>query len=486
VNRGEAKRGVVLWATGCLWLTQGFLFVASLGLARMLNPAAFGIVSLAIMGTSLVRRLLIDGVTLSVVAERETERAFLNASFIVAVVIGAAATTALVAVGLMMRSHTGLGGTLPAVFIAFAFMPLLDALGAVQQGLLQRQMRFKEISSWMLLANILIGLISLTIAYRGGGVWSLVVPQLLLSASATALMAVKSRWLPGFATTRARLMGAVRAAGMMASSSFIVFVLGRADILALGVAHGAGATGLYTFGKRIVETFRDLFVSGANGVLLSQTAALQESGSAVSNLLLTYLRMIAAVTFPLFVGLACIADIAVPLVIGDQWRPAIPALRILAFAGPPQMLSAFMVACLMGLADRRSVLTLNLITGAVFTIGLVVLLKAGGVGAAWAYLFQAVVGLGVAVVLIGRRLPIAPLAIVRATIDIVAVNVLMAVLVLALRRYLLDREGAAASLTASIGVGAVVYGLAVGLLLRPLLMQMFGRLGRQPASEPAV
>jgi O-antigen/teichoic acid export membrane protein len=486
VTRGAVKGNVVVWATGCMWLTQGFLFIAGLGLARMLDPAAFGIASLAIMATSLVRRLLVDGVTLAVVAEPEIERPFLNASFLVSLLIGGSSTVGLTAVGLVMRAHSPGDTLMPDVFIAFACLPLIDACGAVQQGLLQRQMRFKEISSWMLAANVVVGVVSLLIAYAGGGVWSLVAPQLLLALSATTLMTVKSRWIPGLRTTRQRLRGAARSAGLMASSSAIVFTLGRGDILALGAMYGAGVTGLYTFGKRLVETFRDLFVSGANNILLSQTAALQESGPAVSGLLLTYVRGVAALTFPLFVGLACVADLAVPVVLGEHWVAAVPALQVLAFAGPPQMLSAFMIACLMGLADRRSVLVFNLITGAFFAVSLAVLLRHGAVGVAWAYLLQAMSGVVVAALLVTRRLPIRPVTFFRAVVDVVAINALMGIAVMGLRRFVFEGYGPGLALSASVASGVAVYGLAVALLLRTTLLQMAARFARVPVSEPAV
>jgi hypothetical protein len=92
----------------------------------------------------------------------------------------------------------------------------------------------------------------------------------------------------------------------------------------------------------------------------------------------------------------------------------------------------------------------------------------------------------VASLLVTRRLPIRVAAVFRAVIDVVAINALMGIVVMGLRRFAFEGYGPGLALSASVAAGVAVYGVAVALLLRTTLMQVAARFARVPVSEPAV
>jgi O-antigen/teichoic acid export membrane protein len=48
---------------------------------------------------------------------------------------------------------------------------------------------------------------------------------------------------------------------------------------------------------------------------------------------LKLLRIISIINFPLFLGLCAVAPLAVPLIFGEKWTPAVPLVQILALVG---------------------------------------------------------------------------------------------------------------------------------------------------------
>jgi PST family polysaccharide transporter len=77
------------------------------------------------------------------------------------------------------------------------------------------------------------------------------------------------------------------------------------------------------------------------------------------------LRLGSATLAPLFCGLALTADLAVPLVLGPKWLPAIGALRWLAGAGFSFCICSMMAAMLTGVGRANLQLRLSMVLGAV-------------------------------------------------------------------------------------------------------------------------
>ena len=79
-------------------------------------------------------------------------------------------------------------------FIAASFM--INALGTVQKRLLERELNFKKLFVVNTLAVILAGIVGITMAFCGWGVWSLVAKLFLETVFRTLFLWGISPWRP--------------------------------------------------------------------------------------------------------------------------------------------------------------------------------------------------------------------------------------------------------------------------------------------------
>jgi PST family polysaccharide transporter len=115
-------------------------------------------------------------------------------------------------------------------------------------------------------------------------------------------------------------------------------------------------------------------------------AAHDGSPKAVQDLAAAGLRLGSAALAPLFCGLALVADLAVPLVLGDKWLGAIAPLRWLAGAGFCFCMCSIMATTAMGLGRSALQLSMSVILG-ITTIVVVALSVRFGLAAVSASLF---------------------------------------------------------------------------------------------------
>ena len=171
---------------------------------------------------------------------------------------------------------------------------------------------------------------SIGCALAGFDVWSLVIGHVLGTGASVLLAWRVFPWRPrlvvhaGIARTLLRFglpFWGAHALAMM-KDNLVYFVVG-------GV-FGAAALGVYTLAFRLVElgVLNVLWVAAS--ALFPAYAALQAEPDALRRGFLATVRIMGMVCVPLCVGLALTAQPAVMLVLGPQWLPAVPVVRVLA------------------------------------------------------------------------------------------------------------------------------------------------------------
>ncbi len=381
-----------LWATLGNWIQQGFSLVTLLVVARFIEPAAFGLITTALLFVLLVQRVLLESIGFAVLRAPELTPSRLDAAFALSAGGG-------VLLGGLLFAGSGVLATsfdepgLRPVLMALAAMPLIDGLTTVQTGLLRRDMRFKALAMRTLWANLGSGVAGIALAYAGAGVWSLVTQQLISSVGGLVAIWVACEWRPGRRWHRADFRE-LAAFGLPMVGNALLFVLSnRLDVLVLAAASNASVTGTYSLAKRLVRAVTDLFVSGAVTVSLSVFSAAGNDAEARTRLLRDKLRTIAFIAYPLYAGLGCVAADLIPLLLGARWIDVVPTLQVLALFGLVQVPLLVGTNLLVSLGRSRDLLFFNLFSLCVLALAITTLVADGARGVATAFVLQSLITL---------------------------------------------------------------------------------------------
>lgn len=422
----------IFWSTAGSWGQQFVAFATTLVLARLLDPAAFGVITTAMLAILVIQRLLIETIGHAVVRWPEFTPQVANTAFwtsvVTATVLAACLFFLAPLLSTLMREPA-----LTSVLQQLSILPILDGLSTVQSAKLKREMRHKILAMRTFVGSMAGMAVGVTMAFLGFGVTSLVMQQLAMSLVSVVTLWSASGWRPAFSADRQIAGRIFQFSYPLIGSSLLYVVANRLDVMALTTTMGSAPTGLYALAKRISRLLTDLIVTGTNTVSLSTFAASQHSPKLMQENLTKYLLFSSILFVPAFCGLSIVSDDLIISLLGEKWRAAAPALAILAIAGLFQSVTLIVTNALLAAGATGSILSNNAATAALLAISLLLGCRYGIAGVAAAFAAPAVMATMLAFYQLKRRLGIEISALVRALAPSVAGTATMLVCVFAVQ-----------------------------------------------------
>jgi teichuronic acid exporter len=326
-----ALRGTFWSAINIIVPTLGSLAVFVVT-SRMLTPADFGIVALAGTFAAAASALVPVGFGDAIVQRLDRNPAFLDSVFWLCVLTGGVLYALLV---LLSGAASRFYGTplLAVVIPVLGLRVIADAAGVVPLALVTKALSFHVIALRTLITTLVSATISIGLILLGSGLWALVASILANSTVATVAMFWSTRWMPRLRFSP-RDIATLAGYGAYASGTrFVTFIGTQADQAVVGFVLGTAQLGLYNFARRTYALVNDVTSGALSTVAHPLFAGIQDDRSRVRRGFLSATFLSSVIAFPVFVGLACVADRAIPLVFGPQWGGALRPIQILCVLG---------------------------------------------------------------------------------------------------------------------------------------------------------
>jgi PST family polysaccharide transporter len=374
------------WTAGAKWSLQLASWASMLVLAHLLDPADFGIVSMGALlfgFVSLASQFGIDGALIVSKEMTEEQMRQLNA---VAVLLGFAGFL----VCLMAAGPVSAFFRTPALMQVIPVMALgfpVSGLRVVPQARLEREMRFRATSLIEVLQSVAQAATAITCALFGLRYWSIVFGSLAGTVIATALPLV----LRATGYSRPRLVNvgvALSFSWKLLVSRLCWYVYTDADFLIVGRVLGQTALGFYSLAWNLANMPIEKIVALLTRVTPTVLAKAQRDLPAMRRYYRTITEMLALATFPLALGMALVAQDAIPLFLGQKWTAAVLPLQLLCCSVVIRALSTLPAQFVQILND--------MVFNTAYSVAMLVLLPLGfyfssrwgiaGVAGAWLFL----------------------------------------------------------------------------------------------------
>jgi len=398
------RRGV-FWSLLSFVGTKSLTFLATLVLARLLEPSAFGVLAAVLAFITLLELISDLGMKATVIYESErgitsrVQTAFtLNLAFTVVLTALAVGLAPLVASFFRAEGNE-------ALFAVASLDLLLRGLGNVHDALLLRDMEFKRRIVPQLTSNVARGAAMIGLAVAGLGPSALVIGFIIGSGVWTATLWIIRPFRPNLTIDRGAVRGVATYGGWATALELIAAVGQRADVALIGNVLGSRALGLYTIAQRVPELLIGNVAWNLSVVAfpaLSQRRDRREGG--LEETTLNLVRYACLFALPVGTFLAVLAGPLVIVLFGQRWAEAADIMAALAIL--------FVTACVvLPLGDTFKALGKQPIMVAVNAVAVPAMIAAmllaspGGVGAvAWARTGVGVVQAVVWLVLISHLL----------------------------------------------------------------------------------
>ena len=217
------------------------------------------------------------------------------------------------------------------------YVPILRVLGLlvvvsglynVQQAYVAKTLQFKRFFFATLGGTLVSAVLSLTMAYRGFGIWALVALQLSSFAVNTVILWFTVEWRPRRMFSFARLKGLLSYGWKLLVAAFLDTVYLQLYPLIIGARYPKEELGQFDKGRNWPDQITQSINASIDAVLLPVLSAEQDDKTRVRDMTRRAIKTSSYVMMPLMMGLAACAKPLVHLLLGDEWMPCVPFLQI--------------------------------------------------------------------------------------------------------------------------------------------------------------
>jgi O-antigen/teichoic acid export membrane protein len=264
--------------------------------------------------------------------------------------------------------------------LSFIFRPFANLPGS----LLYRNMRYKAQAYVGVICLLISSTASISLAYLGYGVWSLIWGGIIGAISGAAMQIPLSGWRPGISLDFHRGRDIARYGILVSANDIVGYLRNQVSIFILSRTLGPSSVGLYNKGESLAKMPHSFITGSVYKVLFRAIAAEQENLDKSRYLFFRSIALVAVYATPFYIGLLWLAEPLIRGVYGEKWVDAAGPLLILAFAWPFWLMDNLSGAVLGAQNWLGREFPVQVATLAITALAIIIALPHGIDGVAWA------------------------------------------------------------------------------------------------------
>lgn len=307
--------------------TQLISFVIQLILARILLPEDYGVIALAAVFITIAQVFIQTGFSSALIQKKDVTKVEYSTIFYAGIILS------LVLYAIIFFSSPAIASFYQSPIISLVLRIqgltiVLSAFSSVQNAIIVKQFEFKKSFIYRLIAVILQGVVGITMAMLGYGIWSIVYSTLLNTSIITISFWIVVDWRP----TREFSFQAFK--DLFAYSTQILLyglvnvLFNNLQSLIIGKQFSKDTLGYYNRGYQIPMLIMVNTDGAINSVMFSSLSKVQDDQEKFVQIFRRSIKSSVFFVFPMMVGLIAIAEPLTLFLLTDKWLDSVPFLQI--------------------------------------------------------------------------------------------------------------------------------------------------------------
>lgn len=317
----------VFWRALERFGTQGISFVVSIILARLLGPEEYGTIALLYIFLAIAGVLVDSGFGTALIQKKEADDLDFNSIFYFNLVVS------VVLYGVLWFAAPWIADfydkpILIPVLRWSALTLMLNGVNGIQNAVLAREMKF-NLSFWISLSGTISqGVIGISMAYMGYGLWALVFSSLGSQAISTLARWFLIGWTPSLQFSLGRVRQLFGFGSRMMLSGVLDTFFNQVYGLLIGKWYTPADLAYFNRG----DSMPNMVMTSVQGVIGSVAfpalSKLQDEKEKLKSVMRRMMLTSSFIVFPAMFGLAAVAKPLVLLLLTEKWLPAVPYLQL--------------------------------------------------------------------------------------------------------------------------------------------------------------
>lgn len=321
----------VKWSAIGRFSTQGISFVIGLILARLLSPADYGVTGMVGIFFAIAGTFIDSGFGSALIRKKDCTDVDYSTAFYFNAVVGLICCILLSLAAPFIADFFNTP-ILADIVVVMSINMFISSLSIVQGARLTAAIDFKTQAKISLITTVFSGIVGITMAYNGFGVWSLVWQGVFANILRTILLIIFTKWYPKWLFSTESFKYLFNFGSKILTASLLHTVYANLSTMFIGKYYTAKDLGYYARG----ESMASLPSTNITGILGSVTyPVLSKIQDDDKHLINVYRKYIAITSMVIFFGMFLLAALAKPLILTlltDKWLPSVIFLQVFCFA----------------------------------------------------------------------------------------------------------------------------------------------------------
>lgn len=321
----------VAWTTLNQGLNLGIGFVIGIILARLLSPSDYGMLAMIAVFNAIAFAFMNSGFGNALIRKPDLTENDNTTAFCFNVVAGAVMYGIIWLIAPWVSEFYD-KPLLTPLLRAEGLLLIISSFKIVQNTQLSRALNFKAKAIINVASLVLSGALGVIAAYRGFGVWALVIQHLSAGVISLILLWIMSPWRPHGKWSNASLKYLWGYGSKLLASGLIDKIYANIYPIIIGKFYSAADLGQYTRAGHYSGLPSHTLTGVLQQVTFPVLSQIQEDTKRLGDGYRRMLRVIVFVVFPVMIGMAALAYPLVVALVTEKWAECVPYLRILCFS----------------------------------------------------------------------------------------------------------------------------------------------------------
>lgn len=391
-NLSQKTTDGLFWSFTEVIVGQGLKLVVQIILARLLIPADFGLIGMITVLISISQAIVEGGFINALIRDNNPTQEDYSTVFYFNLVMSFMIYIILFISADYISSFYS-EPLLTSIIKVLSVVIIINSFGLIQRAMLTKKIDFRTQTIISLISNVISGVVGVFLAFKGFGVWSLVVQSILIQLMESILLTIGNKWVPSLVFSKSSFKKYFEFGSKLLLSRIFSTIYDNVYYLIIGKVYSSTDLGYYTNSKKLRDVASSSITTAVEKVSYPVLSSINNNCIRLKNGYKKILLSSVFITFPLMIGLVVTAPNFIKLLFGDAWLPSIPYFQLLSLSGTLLPLQAINLNILkvMGRTDRY--LYVNVVKKLVglTIIGIIVILRLGIIGLLWGLIFNSII-----------------------------------------------------------------------------------------------
>lgn len=300
-------------------------------MARVLAPEDYGLVAMLQIFIAVSQSLVDSGFSQALIRKLDRTQTDLSTVFYFNIGVGVFLYLVLFFTAPLIASFYDAPLLIPITRV-IALGMVFNSLAVVQRALLTIKIDFKTQMKATVTASVISGVIGISMAYTGFGVWSIIAQQVSNLGVNTLILWIVSKWLPSGRFSMQSFRNLFGFGSKLLLSGLIDTIWKNIYLIVIGKAFSKADLGYYTRAHQ----FSDFPSANLTGVFQRVTypvlSSIQNDDERLAINYRRVLRVAAYIIFPIMIGMAAVSTPMVKILLTDKWLFTADLLKIICIS----------------------------------------------------------------------------------------------------------------------------------------------------------